>query len=196
MVTVESLFDLRPRHARLYDHKHVVWVDFYDLVHSSQVEHDPACRRECKPSNIVGWGVPWADACELAQDAFAEAWLVRRRYEGDLGDLEQAGAWLRGIVRNLERNWRRARRGHEDVSELDLPAAESHEDDRHSRLRGELLRLPEKERAVLCMHYLEETDVRRVAALLGVSEKTVEGRLYRGRKLLHARMTMTEEQAR
>lgn len=145
---------------------------------------------------IASWDVPWGDAVELSQDVFVEAWLAHERFEGDFEDLERAGAWLRGIARNLVRSWRRARRATLDVSELDPPVPEEEEDERLTRLREELFMLPDKERAVLCMHYLEETDVRRVAALLNVSEKTVEGRLYRGRKLLRERMAVTAGEVR
>ncbi len=34
------------------------------------------------------------------------------------------------------------------------------------------------------MHYLEETSVRETAALLSVTEKVIEGRLYRARRRL------------
>ena len=34
------------------------------------------------------------------------------------------------------------------------------------------------------MHYLEETNIKRVATLLSVSEKTVEGRLYQAHRAL------------
>lgn len=145
---------------------------------------------------IASLGVPWSEAVELAQDVFAEAWLARERFEGSVDDVDRAGAWLRGIAVNLARGWKRSRRGHADVSELDPPAPATAEDARVAVLREELLRLPEKERAALCMHYLDESSVRHVAALLGVPEKTVEGRLYRGRKLLRERMAATTEQAR
>ena len=51
-------------------------------------------------------------------------------------------------------------------------------------LRIELPRLPEKEREALVVVYLEERRVREAAGLLGLSEKALESRLYRGRQLL------------
>jgi RNA polymerase sigma-70 factor (ECF subfamily) len=38
------------------------------------------------------------------------------------------------------------------------------------------------------MHYLDETPVADVAALLSLSVKTVEGRLYQARRILRRRM--------
>ena len=45
-------------------------------------------------------------------------------------------------------------------------------------------RLPDDLRAVVHMHYLEQTPILPIARLLGVSTKTIEGRLYRARKNL------------
>ena len=45
-------------------------------------------------------------------------------------------------------------------------------------------RLPDDLRAVVHMHYLERTPVLPIARLLGVTTKTIEGRLYRARKKL------------
>jgi len=109
---------------------------------------------------------------------------------GDLADEGRVGPWLRGIAWNLFRNWRRARlRAPRPVEpDRELPAPHEAVDPQVEHLRRELDRLPSKERTALWMHYLEETSVREVAALLGVSEKAVEGRLLRGRRLLRERL--------
>jgi RNA polymerase sigma-70 factor (ECF subfamily) len=51
-------------------------------------------------------------------------------------------------------------------------------------LRRAIERLPAKQRQVVLMHYLEETSVNEVAALLSVTAKTIEGRLYQARQTL------------
>ena len=53
--------------------------------------------------------------------------------------------------------------------------------------------LPERHRVVLYLFYLEESSAREVAALLGITEKAVEGRLHKARAALRARLA-TEEQ--
>jgi len=70
------------------------------------------------------WVATEAEAEEVTQDTFAEAYLSLSRFrEG-----EDFGAWLRGICRNLIRNRLRSRRrGHEAVLveavlEVELPA--------------------------------------------------------------------------
>jgi len=148
---------------------------------------------------IVSWGAPFSDAFEIAGDTFADAYLSRNRCSGDLNDPEVCGRWLRGVARNNYRNWRRgALRRQRRVKlvapeQLILVADEiaSEEDDRLVKLREAIERLPPKHRQAVIMHYLEETSVRDVAALLSVTVKTVEGRLYQARRSLKQMMQGT-----
>ena len=50
---------------------------------------------------LASSGAPWGEAEELAQEAFAEAWIGRRRFRGDPTDVDALGRWLRGIAMNL-----------------------------------------------------------------------------------------------
>jgi len=136
---------------------------------------------------FAGWGAPWSDATELAQDTLVEAYLARGRLRGDATDPEVVGPWLRGIARNLHRAWQRRRgRRREESLALDPPVETRAEDVRLEALRAQMARLPEKLRTVLYLRYLEQSGVREVACLLGLSEKTVEGRLYQARQALRA----------
>ena len=142
---------------------------------------------------IASWGAPWREATELAQDAFAEAWLSRRSFRGDLEDSRATGAWLRGIARNLLRDRRSSavRRRAEAIEEVDPEAPREAEDRERARLLEAMGRLSEEHRSALRVHYLEETSVRETAALLGISEKAAESRLYRARRELK-RLLSTE----
>jgi RNA polymerase sigma-70 factor, ECF subfamily len=141
---------------------------------------------------IASWGAPWGEAVEIAQDSFAEAWLNRDSCRGDWNDVEVFGRWLRGVALNQYRNWnrshwRRQRRTVEmmpDVLEQKSGAAEGQQGEHLDALRQAIERLPTKQRQVVLMHYLEESSVNEVAALLSVSVKTVEGRLYQARRNL------------
>jgi RNA polymerase sigma factor (sigma-70 family) len=140
---------------------------------------------------IASWGAPWRDAAEIAQDSFAEAYLKRSACRGDWSNPDVFGRWLRGVARNVFRNWARGRRRRERLIKLESACVEQAIDpmtptlsDQILRLRQAIERLPARLRQVVLMHYLEETSVRQVAILLSVSIKTVEGRLYQARRSL------------
>ena len=144
---------------------------------------------------LASWGPSWSVAEELAQDAFAEAWVGRERFRGDPRDRAAVGAWLRGIAWNLHR----ARERREDLRravplEAEGPSAPSAEpDERRGLLAAAFARLTGPHQAVLRMVYLEETSPREVAALLGITAKAVEDRLYQARKALRV---LAEREAR
>ncbi len=51
-------------------------------------------------------------------------------------------------------------------------------------LRTEIRRLPDGQRTILTLFYLEEMAVREIALILGIPEGTVKSRLYNARKVL------------
>jgi RNA polymerase sigma factor (sigma-70 family) len=141
---------------------------------------------------IASWGAPWAEATEIAEESFAEAWLRRESCRGDIENPVVFGRWLRGVALNQYRNSVRSRRRRERrVANLEpaalaeFPSAETEtQGEDLQALRQAIDRLPSKQRQAVLVHYLEETSVSEVAALLGVSAKTVEGRLYQARRAL------------
>jgi RNA polymerase sigma-70 factor (ECF subfamily) len=153
---------------------------------------------------IASWGAPWADAAEIAQDSFAEAWLKRDRCRGDWTNPEVFGRWLRGVAHNKFRNWSRSRRrlffrtATIDEGDRQRPAVTSDPklEEQLEALRRAIDRLPARQKQVVLMHYLEETSVKEVAMLLSVSPKTVEGRLYQARRALHRMLDVRPETAR
>jgi RNA polymerase sigma-70 factor (ECF subfamily) len=144
---------------------------------------------------IASWGAPWADATEIAQDSFADAWLKRAACRGDGNEPEVFGRWLRGVARNHYRNWSRSKRRREravtlscvDLEQVVAPADLEHSE-RLESLREAIARLPTRQRQVVLMHYLEETSVKEIAVLLSVTATTVEGRLYQARRTLHRQL--------
>ena len=142
---------------------------------------------------LASWGMGWDAARELAADVFAEAYLGRERFRGSFDDADRVGPWLVGIARNLRRARARdlARRRALDVDGLEPaiePAAFRDQDqDRGGRaalVREAVARLGEEHRQAIYVCYFEERPVRQAAALLGISEKALEGRLYRARLAL------------
>jgi RNA polymerase sigma-70 factor (ECF subfamily) len=144
---------------------------------------------------LASWGADWREAEELAQDVFAEAWLGRARFSGDPDGLEAAGAWLRGIAFRLHSaaSQRRATRRATRVDDVDPAAHAVEPDERRAVLARAFTKLAAPQQTVLRMHYLEETSAREVAALLGLTPKAVEDRLYQARKALRA---LVEREAR
>jgi RNA polymerase sigma-70 factor (ECF subfamily) len=148
---------------------------------------------------IASWGATYADAVELAQDSFADAYLSRDACRGDCEDPEVFGRWLRGVARNKFRSELRSRKRRErrviSVEPSVLHATEdAHtpiDNERLVRLREAIEQLPAKQRQVVMMHYLEETSVKEVAALLSVSAKAVEGRLFQARRAIKRMMGNT-----
>ncbi|MDF1837212.1 MAG: sigma-70 family RNA polymerase sigma factor, partial [Planctomycetota bacterium] len=138
---------------------------------------------------IASWGVPPADAIELCMDTFAEGYLVREKFRGDWGELASTGAWLRGIAYNLFRAYRRrVSAPMEALGERDLPGpsdpGEGTETSRADQVRWAMDALKGDYRTVLYMRYVENSGLAEIAGLLEVSERAVEGRLYRARKAL------------
>jgi RNA polymerase sigma-70 factor (ECF subfamily) len=98
------------------------------------------------------------------------------------------GAWLRGIAFHLFSAVRR-REGRRATVALELepaapPIEDSVDEERRAALVRAFARLSGPHQTVLRMHYLEASSSREVAALLGVTPKAVEGRLYQARKAL------------
>ncbi len=144
---------------------------------------------------LMSWGVSSADAAELAQDSIADAHLSLSSCRGNANDPIVFGRWLRGIVRNKFRDWSRSRSRRQRLGTATDPIILDHVvketgivDERLLLLRKEIDQLPAKQREVVMMHYLDETSVENVAAILGVTVKSVEGRLYQARKTLRRRM--------
>lgn len=143
---------------------------------------------------LASWGGDWQAAEELAQDTFAEAWVGQARFSGSLDDDGAVGAWLRGIAFNLHRTGRRAeqRRPTLSLEGHDAPSEVQEPDLRHDALADGFRQLSAPHQTVLRMHYLEETPTKGVAALLGMTSKAVEGRLYQARIALRAELERAE----
>lgn len=154
---------------------------------------------------ILSWGAPPVDAIEMAQDSLADAYLHRGTCIGDTTSPVDFGRWLRGIAKNKYSNWSRSRSRRErrvvlmpleELTDRENSIAQSTTDDpRLQEVRDEIERLPKKQREVVLMHYLDESSVADVAAILSVTPKAVEGRLFQARRRLRERLTATPSSA-
>jgi len=125
----------------------------------------------------------------LAEDAAQEALLAAYRGIARLSRTDHFLPWLAAICRNIAIDMAkvraRARRiGIEDCS----PASKAghHEDDRVGIVREILLELEPGMRDVIFLRYYNQMSYGQIAAMLGVSEEAVNGKLRRARaKIRH-----------
>ncbi|MDP6944310.1 MAG: sigma-70 family RNA polymerase sigma factor [Myxococcota bacterium] len=148
---------------------------------------------------LSSWGAAPRDAIELAQDTFAEGYLSRERFKGDWADHGAVGGWLCGIAQNLFHASRRKATGGGRLFSLDEvgePAEgqgdeTSNSEDDKAVLREALASLKGPWRTVLTMRYAEGASLATIGALLGMSERAVEGRLRRARAALKEQLQKT-----
>lgn len=135
------------------------------------------------------------EAYDLLQDSFVAAWKALPRYDPE----RPFAVWLRRIALNKCRDWARRRMvrrlvqpratidGLEAVTAPDpAPSAETQLIDQEAlrRLDKAIAALPGKLKEPLILTTLEGMSQQAVAALLGISVKTVETRVYRARRKL------------
>ena len=138
---------------------------------------------------LHAWGAQPADAVEIAQDVFAEAYVGRDRFRGSWENDGEVGAWLRGIAMNLHRSRSRKVGRTEPLGEREFEQPrEEPEPEAASEVRAAIDRLRGQWKTVLLMYYVEKSGLAEIAALLGITERAVEGRLHRARNELKARL--------
>ena len=122
-------------------------------------------------------------ATEIAQEAFVAALRHRDHFDGRSDPV----TWVCGIARHkvgdhFRRVARERRRRLRLVREpRSRPPDPMEVVDARSSVLKALRALPEMQRAVLAMHYLDDVSVREIASTLGRSESSVESLLSRGR---------------
>ncbi len=142
---------------------------------------------------LLGWD-PEVD--DVVQDVFASVWQRR----GQLRETERFRGWLARITVNTARTRLRRRMvrqtlllnfGQTRPAEADESpvVGESLERQEAGRLvRDAVNRLPQRDKEVLVLHYLEHMPIDEVAGILGQRVNTVEVRLHRARKRLAERL--------
>jgi len=124
-----------------------------------------------------------------ADEVVQTSWLAIVRGIGRLHDPACFRRWAYQIVTNKCAEWVRDRQKQRVISGklAAEPAAESslsEEQDDIRLLRHSLRELPDSQRAVLSMHYLEGMSLEEMAQVLSVPVGTIKSRLYHARKKL------------
>ena len=124
-----------------------------------------------------------ADRLDAVCEAVARAWEKR----GTLRDERLFATWLtRILIRECVNIQRRQRR---TVPVETLPEqAQEDESDAVRSLREALETLPQRQRTMVVLHYMEDYDVREVARIMGTTRGAVCAGLSRARETLRRRI--------
>ena len=119
-----------------------------------------------------------------AEDILQETLISYLQYKKDFSSTEHLKAWLLRVAINKSRDlkrrfWNRNRVSFEDYMN-DVFQTESED----KELLTALMKLPEKQRIVLHLHYYEGYSVREISSLLKIPEGTVKSRMTNGRNAL------------
>ncbi len=124
-----------------------------------------------------------------AEDAVQETYLQYLRHRPDFADEYHETAWFVRVCINISKNIRKSRsyREYSPIDELEnfLPSP----DERKLELWRSVMALPEKQRIVIYLHYMEGMSCERVASVLGISSAAARKRLQKGRELLRLELS-------
>jgi RNA polymerase sigma-70 factor, ECF subfamily len=122
---------------------------------------------------------------EVARDIAQEALVRTYQRWPEVGEMERPGAWSRRVAINLTWNEHR-RRGREDraIQRVGEPAPLLPADPVSDRFWARVRELPDRQRAVVALHYLDDLSVADVADILDCAEGTVKSLLFKARTKL------------
>ena len=138
---------------------------------------------------------------EAARDIVQDAWLAIVRGLRRLDDPARFRSWAYRIVGNKCADWTRRRIVHRAAADKLRDTVESASGDPSNRaaaasevdrLRAALRTLPDEQRAILSLHYLDGMGVSEIAGVLSVPRGTVKSRLHHARSRLKQTLERTK----
>lgn len=123
---------------------------------------------------------------ECFSEVIARIWQKQAQYDPGKGSWK---AWVAAIARNTALNWNRTRKQTEPLSE-EIPADTMAPEDillrkeRQKALEQALLQVSRQERLLFYRKYYYLQSTAQIARELGMTERAVEGKLYRLKKKL------------
>ena len=142
---------------------------------------------------MIALGTSLTGSREAGVDLTHEAMLRAYRSWAKVGTMDRPGAWIRRVLINLAIDWQR-RRGRERRAVLRLAPTPPVElaDPVSTAFWAAVRDLPERQRAAVALHYLEDLGIGQIAEILEVTDGTVKASLSKARRSL-ARSLHTEE---
>jgi RNA polymerase sigma-70 factor (ECF subfamily) len=143
----------------------------------------------------------WESAENLTQDCFIRAYRAREQFRG----VANIATWLMQIAANLLRDhegngrvkfWRRALSVGVDVADLGdwvpdrsgSPEALASAKEQVQAIWKAVARLPERQRTVFLLRFVEDLDLLEIGAITGMKEGTVKTHLFRALQSVRARL--------
>jgi len=151
--------------------------------------------RHMRLAGAVAWSV--TGDFHASRDVVQESFLKVYQSLASVKEPEKFKSWLRNVVRTTALDWRRRnKRGVQSLDALETdelgpeapqtgPAEQvTDKDELRRRVREEIDRLPESHREVVALKYLDGRSYEEIGALTGLSQATIESRLFRARQKL------------
>jgi RNA polymerase sigma-70 factor (ECF subfamily) len=134
-------------------------------------------------------GVP-----EVARDLAQESLVKAYRAWPSVRAMDRPGAWLRRVTINAATSWHRSNSREAAARARLRPDHVTEPPERAGQHFWEAVRaLPERQRAAVALHYLEDMPIADVAAALDVAEGTVKASLFRARAALAMSLGLTTD---
>lgn len=120
------------------------------------------------------------DARDAVQDSFLAAYRALRRFDAG----RPFFPWFYVILRNRCRSLLRGRRPAEPLDESCLAVSDERDPEETNEVRRALWRLPDEDREILVLKYLDGRRYHEIAEMLGLAMGTVSSRLHAARRRL------------
>ena len=117
-----------------------------------------------------------------AQDALQETFIKYMQKAPEFKSTEHKKAWLLKVAANQCKDIWRSKKRHQTAKLEEIK--EYMEETAETGILDALMTLPDKFRMVLFFYYVEEYEVREIAAMIGKTPSAVKMRLQKGRSLL------------
>jgi RNA polymerase sigma-70 factor (ECF subfamily) len=152
-------------------------------VVSSAAKFEELYRRELAP--LIALATTLTGSREIGADLAHEALARAYRDWRTVGAHDRPGAWVRKVLINLAIDaHRRQLREAAAVARLDPDPVTSQTEVTGEQFWSAVRALPERQRAAVALHYIEDMSIAEIAAVLGVAAGTVKTSLFMARRSL------------